>query len=44
MADKKVTALTDVGTGIVAADVWMVITDVASTPVNKKMSVQNFPR
>ena len=44
MADKKVTALTDVGTGIVAADVWMVITDVASTPVNKKMSVQNFTR
>ena len=42
MADKKVTALTDVGTGITAADVWMVITDVASTPVNKKVVVSNF--
>jgi len=24
MADKKVTALTDIGTGIAAGDVWMV--------------------
>ena len=44
MADKKVTALTDIGTGIVAADVWMVIADVATTPVNKKVSVANFLR
>ena len=42
MADKKVTALTDIGTGITAADVWMVIADVASTPVNKKITVANF--
>ena len=42
MADKKVTALTAVGTGITAADLWMVITDVATTPVNKKITVANF--
>ena len=42
MADKKVTALTDIGTGIAADDVWMVIDDVAGTPVNKKMTVSNF--
>ena len=42
MADKKITALTDIGTGIAAADVWMVIDDVAGTPTNKKMSVENF--
>ena len=42
MADKKITALTDIGTGIAAADIWMVIDDVAGTPTNKKMSVQNF--
>jgi len=42
MADKKITALTAVGTGITAADVLMVITDVATTPVNKKITVANF--
>ena len=42
MADKKVTALTAVGTGITAADLLMVITDVATTPVNKKITVKNF--
>ena len=42
MADKKVTALTDIGTAIAATDVWMVIDSVATTPVNKKMTVSNF--
>ena len=42
MADKKVTALTDIGTGIAASDVWMVIDDPAGTPTNKKMTVSNF--
>ena len=42
MADKKVTALTAVGDGIAAADLLMVITDVATTPVNKKITVKNF--
>ena len=42
MADKKVTALTAVGDGITDADLLMVITDVATTPVNKKITVANF--
>ena len=42
MADKKVTALTDIGTGILSTDVWMVIADPPGTPVNKKMTVSNF--
>ena len=42
MADKKVTALTDIGTGILSTDVWMVIADPGGTPVNKKMQVSNF--
>ena len=44
MADKKITALTSIGTGIAAADVWMVIDDVSGTPTNKKMAVQDFTR
>ena len=44
MADKKVTALTSIGTGIAADDVWMVIDDVAVTPTNKKVTVENFTR
>ena len=44
MADKKVTALTSIGTGIAAADVWMVIDDPTGTPTNKKMAVQDFTR
>ena len=42
MADKKVTALTNIGTGIASTDVWMVIDDPTGTPVNKKMQVSNF--
>ena len=42
MADKKVTALTNIGTGIASTDVWMVIDDPAGTPVNKQMQVSNF--
>ena len=44
MADKKITALTDIGTGIAADDVWMVIDDVSVTPTNKKVTVENFTR
>ena len=42
MADKKITALTDIGTGIGATDVWMVVDGIGATPTNKKMTVSKF--
>ena len=42
MADKKITALTDIGTGIGATDVWMVVDGIGGTPSNKKMTVSKF--
>ena len=42
MADKKITALTDIGTGIGATDIWMVVDGIGGTPTNKRMTVSKF--
>jgi hypothetical protein len=41
MADKKVTALADLGTTLASADLFHVVDDPSGTPINKKVSAEN---
>ena len=41
MADKKITALTDLGDGLETADLFHVVDDPTGTPINKKISAED---
>jgi len=41
MADKKITALTDLGDSLAAADLFHVVDDPSNTPINKKIAAED---